>query len=129
MLRFVAFIHLHSPSARMTSLIAKLRRFRFSLRTLFVVVTLIAVWLGWTLWRLRQREKVYLYLTSSAHFSHAFVMRPDELPLAPWKRLPVTWRLLGAKPLSLTKLQRDRFSERDQRQIQSLFPEALVALE
>jgi MFS family permease len=104
-------------------------RFQFGLRTMFVVVTLFAIWLGWTLWRVRDRESVYAFLTSKKIRSHADVMLPDETPLAPWKQLPLTWRLFGAKPVSLIRLKKARFSEEDRKRIQSRFPEASVTLD
>jgi hypothetical protein len=75
---------------------------RFSLRTLFVVVTVFGIWLAWNANRVRERNNLVEYLTSLEH-------QPNPVPT--WvircepSRLPTVWRLVGAvKPAWMTIL-------------------------
>ena len=52
-------------------------RFAFSLRTLFVVVTIVGVWLGWELKIIRQRAAVRLSIESQD--GHLCVARPRDV--------------------------------------------------
>ncbi len=49
----------------------KRRWFRFSLRTMFVMVTLLAVWLGWQVRWLHRRDKFQSWLKAQEEFAAA----------------------------------------------------------
>lgn len=100
-------------------------RFRFSLRTLFVVVTVGCVWLGWNLYQVRQRELLHKYLVSSAEG----IYNPDQVAIKPWKKLPLVWSWFGAKPIGAIQLRKTLFSDDDRRHIEGLFPEASVVFD
>ena len=91
---------------------------------MFAAIAVVALWLGWSLSYVRQREAALKYLPSNG----ASVQTSDAVGMRPWRRLPVTWRFFGAKPISRIMLYDNAFSEDDQARIQALFPEASVTL-
>jgi hypothetical protein len=95
------------------------RWFRFSLRTLFVFMTVFAIWLTWLGWQrgvVRERSKLL----------QANVGRETSNP---GPTIPFVWSLLGASPLSAINLPASEFSEEDLQQYRAAFPEADVTLE
>jgi hypothetical protein len=124
------------------------RWFRYSLRTMFAVVTIFAAWLGWELHQIRERDRMLRSTTFLRLFENrprAAVMRqsevarlyPPDLPKAhvaagapPKTNIPYVWRLLGDKPVNDMDifLPSDEYTTRDARQIQSLFPECAVTI-
>jgi hypothetical protein len=112
----------------------KRRWFQWSLRTLFVVVTVFGCWLGWNINILRQRAQMRERI--DANRSEANPVRfvsTDEFnkwnPGEQWEvsqRLPLTLRLLGAEPVALIYLPEEHFSQSEIEQVERLFPEALV---
>ena len=95
------------------------RRWSYSLRTLFVVVTLFGVlsfWLKWQFEAVREREKLI-----NAHVGRDLSKDPSRLPLA--------WSLFGASPVNSISLPANEFSDNDLAQYRSAFPEADVSLE
>jgi hypothetical protein len=103
--------------------IHKHRRFRFGLRTFFVVITAIAIWLGWNVQQVRKRAGVERFILTSSSGSQVITYGP---PIRPWKSLPVTWRFLGAKPVTSISLKFVRLEEGDLEQIRASFPEAEI---
>jgi hypothetical protein len=97
----------------------KRRRLAFRLRTLLAVVTLLALWLGWNLYRLEQRKEIGKYLAQFAIIS-------SGEPIKPWKSLPWSWRLLGAEPIRSIEYQMSRISREELEHVQDAFPEAEV---
>jgi hypothetical protein len=99
------------------------RRFRYSLRTLFVLLTLFAVLVGWLTWNLRQvneREKLLRAVAArGAMFGSVNSSRPP-------RPLPIVWSLLGATAIGLIEVPDGICSEREFRQLTTLFPEAKV---
>ncbi|HEY2838469.1 MAG TPA: hypothetical protein VGJ26_04945 [Pirellulales bacterium] len=91
--------------------------FRYSLRTLFAVVTLFALWLGRMLPAARhavaEREVVMKRCISIC----------DENSPSVRNKLPITWRLLGAKPIWFLGVQYEVNADELER-IRSLFPES-----
>jgi hypothetical protein len=131
------------------------RWFQFSLATIFVVVTVPAVWLGWELHHVRERDR----LLRSPVFLRLFEYRPKPAAAAaaatsvrsqliiaktirnetrpkvaagppPSNTIPYLWRLAGDKPVENMDifLPDDQYTSRDARRIQSLFPECAVTV-
>ena len=99
--------------------IPKRRWFRFSLKWLLIAVTAIALWLGWNAYCVHQRAIVGDFITS--HGGSIMLGSPQR----PWKRLPITWRLLGAKSVMQIIPPADA-DEADGEQITASFPEAQI---
>jgi hypothetical protein len=110
--------------------------FRFSLRMLFVVLTIFACWLGWNLNIVRQREQLLASLKDdgwamlvkgpkkvsvNANGRRHFVRMPIESGT-----LPMSWRLLGAKPIGMTINLLNRTPDDEVQRVKSLFPETQV---
>jgi hypothetical protein len=104
----------------------KRRWLRFSLRTLFVVVTVFACWLGWNVNRVRQRYELIEYLNSLDHQASpapSWVVRCDE------DRLPIGWQLLGARHDWATWLvQNNALTDAELRRAKSLLPDCEITV-
>lgn len=90
------------------------RCFRFSLRTLFVLVTLVAVWLGWSLNWIRQR---HAFLRDR----RAFVFDTDPDAATPAPRF--LW-LFGEEGAEYVRLSSE--DQLDYTRAKKLFPESIV---
>lgn len=93
------------------------RWFRYSLRTMLVVVTVFAVWLGWELKFVRER-KAFLDWTIEERHIIRFTHFDGPAPAVPFWR-----RWLGDAPVQSVMLPHGS-SEADLIRAQSLFPEA-----
>jgi hypothetical protein len=104
------------------------RWFQFGIGSMLLLVTAFAVWLGWGLQRVREREAMLKYLATQTNvrvYNAEFTYE-----IKPWKRLPLTGRLLGAEPIHYITLPKERYlSEEDRQRIASLFPEASVVFQ
>jgi hypothetical protein len=111
------------------------RRWSYSLRTLFVVVTVLCCWLGWNLHLVREHNRVALSLleaNGTAHRHTNIVAAWDDADGEPFKldarsRLPLAWRLLGALPVAEINLDGQEFTKFDCHYYSGLFPEANVS--
>ena len=95
-------------------------QFRFSLRSLFVVMALLGIlggWLAWQIVAVHERNKLI-----SAHVGRD-VSNPDS------SRIPLAWSILGASSVNSISLPADEFSNDDLARYHSAFPEADVSLE
>ena len=99
----------------------KRRWFRFSLRTMFVLVTVFAIWLGWNVRQVRQRAEV----VSQVEANGGWVLRTSPGLMATSGNLPFSWWLVGARPVYTVSLDRD-YEPAKQARIEQLFPEAFV---
>jgi hypothetical protein len=108
----------------------KRRWFRFSLGTMFVVVTLFGCWLGWNLHLVREREKLLNMFAADdkmivfTRSRFPFALPPPGIEAKP--SMPLAWRILGAEPIfqiscPLEERMTDKFGR-----VESLFPEALI---
>ena len=93
------------------------RRFSFSLRTLLILFTVLAVWLGWNAHFVQQRDAAIKYITSNG--GQVFYGTAKK----PWKRMPITWRILGGKPVEYIGGGGNLHDEGDREQLRALFPE------
>ncbi len=122
----------------------KRRWFKLTLRTLFVVVTVFGVWLGWNVHQVHERDRLlesrdFLralesptgYVDTPA--MRAFVAKmtrqgykayePRKKPPA----IPLVWSILGAEPLEMDiRLPDDKFTDADLLRIRSVYPECEV---
>ena len=101
----------------------KRRWFRFSLRTMFVVVTVVACWLGWNLHQVRQREK-FLSLPRIITFEGSMPssgLGKSSFALTPG--VPFAWKVFGAKHVHCMVLDKNTFDEAEFQRARALFPE------
>lgn len=95
------------------------RRFRFSLKTFFVLVSLVAVWLGWGVYQVNKREQIKQYILSRG------ALIKEGTPEKPWKQLPIAWRMLFVKPVSSIDMHNEFERDDPENQyIYAAFPEA-----
>ena len=108
----------------------KRRWFRFSLRTLFVVVTVLCLWLGWNVHQVQQRKEwlEYIQANGAAIWSEEPPRRTTRSKNYPADHLPLIRRLLGAHPIGTIQLSHGRFTEDDLARVTGLFPEADVSI-
>ena len=100
----------------------KQRWFRFSLRTLFVVMTLAAapmIWLSVQIHTVRTRQN----FPNDEDFGTVRKWGGGR-----WKQLPWIWRQLDAYPQGRIQLLDSHWDEKGRARVQSLFPEADVRL-
>jgi hypothetical protein len=90
-------------------------RIAVGLRTLFVLIVAMGFGLDQSLDQVRRRDRALKLVESRG--GHWF-------PGPEIQSLPLTWRVLGAKPISYFFVSGDVFSEADCRCIEHLFPEA-----
>jgi hypothetical protein len=115
----------------------KRRWFQFSLRTQFVLLTVFAVWLGWNLHIVRQREHVlgslkpdHRIIAEGEYGNLAIVEDKRSVAkrglLSPSGSLPISWRLLGARPIAMTIYVQFGVLNQKAQRIRALFPESQV---
>jgi hypothetical protein len=109
------------------------RRFRFSLRMLFVLVTVICLWLGWNARTVNARRALLAEIESRGGqaicgpeviglrcWSPALLFVETDVPVSPIRRL------LGDSVVEVIYLPSAAFSCDDGDRIQDVFPEALL---
>ena len=95
---------------------------RFSLRTLFVVMTLFAALTWFGLFNVKQvRERNAILRT--AHVRYGWQYRPRLQT-----ELPLIWSMLGTKYIEYLILPSTQFNDDDVQRLKSLFPEADLSL-
>lgn len=108
----------------------KRRWFHFSLRTLFVVVTVLACWLGWNLNIMRQRNQAMARIVSEngqvITYDEFEKMVPAVRGKISTRQLPIGLRLLGTNPVAFINVPGESFTEHEADRIDRLFPEARV---
>lgn len=114
------------------------RRIRFSLRTLFVVLTLFGVWLGWEMYVVRKRQAVRAWAERrGAEFStdeHEKMWLLDEYSRHPERSqksfaIPFVRRLFGDEAVVSVRLSLDEKEEEEVGlKIAPVFPEAELLL-
>ena len=98
------------------------RLFRLSLRTLFVIVTVFACWLGWNLHQVREREALLASIRTRR--IRVFNFTGHQHPA-----LPISWRLLGAEAVTQFQgisMPGGEFAEDERENMRAHFPELLV---
>jgi hypothetical protein len=114
---------------RPISVAAKRRWFSFSLRTLFVVVTGVCLWLSLNIYQVRQRREAIEYIKAKGGGMWSLPpRRSTRAKTYPADHLPLVWRLLGAEPVGTIQLYFPLFTEGDRERIAPLFPEADVSI-
>ena len=104
----------------------KRRLFRFSLRTMFVVVTLVGVacGIGWTINQAVQRVGDRDRMLSLLRLRGALAGK--AVSDAPAKGVPFLWAMFGAHPVGVLVLPDEGFTNAEQAEIAFLFPEAEI---
>ena len=93
------------------------RWFSFSLRTLFVAMTIFGCWLGWNLRLISERDN--FLATESGRIA---CVENDG-----WaKRFRVAGWIVGAQPIDVMLLGAGNFAQDDRARVQRLFPEARI---
>ena len=96
-------------------------RFRFGLKSVFIVLTVCCLWFGWQVRLVREREQLWQFVKSV----------DPEVNLGPIslnedRQLPYVWKLLGAKYEPALFLRRDHFSQTEIDRVITLFPESQI---
>ncbi|MEX2114425.1 MAG: hypothetical protein WD845_14620 [Pirellulales bacterium] len=107
----------------------KRRWLRFSLRTLFVVVTVICVWFGLNLHAVRQREQFLRDLKDRG--DQYFFTPPPGKKLGP---LPISWRIVGAEQVGQIDIKNRKnelhpshtIDSEEHRRVRAMFPESTI---
>lgn len=100
----------------------KRRWFRFSLATLFVVVTLLGSWLGWNVRTVRQRRDM---IESIEHRGGTLFLVGDRSRYKEAPEVPLVRQWLGDVAVSQIVPPKSGSVEEDE-QIRAAFPEAYV---
>ena len=102
------------------------RHWRFSLRTMFVVVTLVGVvcGIGWTVNRAVQRVGDRDRMLNSVRLRGGVAGK--TVSDAPAKGVPFLWAMFGASPVGVLVLPDGGFTNAEQVEIAVLFPEAEI---
>jgi hypothetical protein len=102
---------------------------RFTLRTLFVEVTVLGVALAWANWNVRQireRERLFHAIDVSPN-NPTKLLRRFKDARSQSNGIPWAWSLFGAKPTRWGLfLPSDRFTDNDLAHYREMFPEAIV---
>jgi len=107
----------------MTSAAPPRRRFRFSLRTLFVLVTVLSVWLGVQMKWIRDRHTALREARPFVRFSpHTSGMFQVE-HAAPW-----SIRIFGEQPVNTILVHAGGGNDYSEDELKRLFPEARVGV-
>jgi hypothetical protein len=96
--------------------------FRFSLRTLFVVTTVLCLWIGWNVRQVHHRAAIARLIESRGG-----TLSENSLTGCPGGKLPVIWKVLGAKRIWSIELPAGKFSAEEVLQIRTAFFEGLTS--
>ncbi|MGD9722210.1 MAG: hypothetical protein AB7O59_11795 [Pirellulales bacterium] len=107
-------------------------RIAFSLRLLFVVVTLLGCWLGWHLHVKSERQRMAAWVAARGGSVRTEAQTVATLsafgtpvhPSAYARPLPIAWRLFGIAPVRNVYLPFGKFTADDAERLRPLFPEA-----
>jgi hypothetical protein len=115
----------------------KCRWFRFSLLSLFLFVTLICIWLGWGVSRLKER-KAMIELVGSRHGCQIVIgsvvvgsqidgadyyVGHGDHPFGIPERIPILLRWMGATPIEQIGVPVGEFTAEERDRIRAAFPE------
>ena len=101
---------------------SKPRRVRFSLRSLFVILTAGCIWLAWQANSVHERKRLLERISTSQH-GRVFPYDPR------YGKLPWTWSLLGARPvgglcIEHGTLGKEEATLKERDYVRAYFPEA-----
>ena len=104
------------------------RWFQFGLGTMFLLVTVLCVWLAWAADWARERRDALIVLRESPVVVVDTTSQISGWAEKPWTSMPISLRLLGCERVKLIHLARVQYSDGDRDRIQALFPEATVMM-
>ena len=99
----------------------KRRWFRYSLRTLAIVIAIFACWLGWNANQVRERREMIVRVRMQGGRVD-IPMRPYVGDYDP----PFVWQLMGAQRVSSVLIPAAYFNEHHYNRIRRLLPEAEI---
>jgi hypothetical protein len=106
------------------------RWFRFTLRTMFLLVTLFSVWLGWQTWLVRERSAMRKWLEENDGLVSPTMQfsDPDIKPITFEKvnTLPFWRRWLGDQSIATVTFSVFPWPAEDIERAKRLFPEAKI---
>ena len=110
------------------------RWFHFSLRTLFVVVTVLGIWLGWQLHFVSRRKQAINWLEKdldglviySSWVRDDPALARDRPDVLKWPQLPFWRRWLGDETIAEIWLPKDAYNDANLARLAKCFPEALL---
>jgi len=100
----------------------KRRWFAFSLRTMFVVMSVFAIWFGWNVRCVRQRELAMQSGEPAIVGIGTYELNPG------CRKLPYMWRWLGATPYYVIYLRPSATPE-DIARWKAMFPDARIEID
>src|SRR5262245_49854594 len=99
---------------------------RFSLATLFLVVTAICVWLAWNVRLIHERTVIAeMILSRHGTIGGKGDLQPgiDYRGLKTVNEIPTLWKLFGIKPIGNVWIPTDEFTPEIERRLLATFPE------
>lgn len=103
------------------------RWFAFSLRTLFVLVTAFAIWLGWNLSIVRERQAMWNSIEARGGSINGLNDYPFDYD-GPEVEVPLPRRILGDRAALIIFLETEEFSDEEIAQVKAIFPEAQYSI-
>ncbi len=101
------------------------RWFQFGIGTMLLLVTVFAVWLGWEMAFIRERQE-WVRLAKDRRMIVKTVAESTK-PIPSAAQIPIWRRLLGDQPIVAIRLPSDS-SDEDLQQVRALFPETDAAI-
>ena len=112
--------------------VSKLRRLRFSLRTLFVAVTVVAITMCWVMWEVsivRERNRAKAWIVEQGGFISDSSCAPADVQLEKSSHFPEFRRWFGDEPVVYINLVRSGVAWDERNRVANLFPESWVVPE
>ncbi|HZZ26918.1 MAG TPA: hypothetical protein VFE46_02830 [Pirellulales bacterium] len=93
-----------------------MKRPRFSLRTLFVLIALISLPMAWVAYQRNWIRQRHVFLAGEDHLAFGYKFNGEDVAV-----IPMSLRIFGESPIYSINVKKDDFAE-----IKQLFPEAKV---
>lgn len=116
----------------MTQLSSQKRWFRYSLRSLFALVTIFALWLGWEVKFIHERQAIRAWLREGNGWEVTWEdykntpSPPGRAAGDPTMQIPIWRKWLGDEPIALLGFEPSA-TPADRARVKQLFPEAEIS--